>query len=146
MSSSPYLDTSALAKWFFVEAKSDAFERFMIDSGRAAVTPLARLELRSLIVRRLRSKEIDEAYAADVVSLFEELRVQRVLVVHPILDEDFVAAEGLIRRVADHAPLRTLDALHLAAAGRIGVRIFATADRALARAAKAANFDVVRFD
>jgi len=146
MTAAPYLDTSALAKWFFVEPKSADFEKFMIETGRAAVTPLARLELRCLTFRRLRAGEIDEAYAADVAAIFNDLHAQRILMVHPIESEDFAAAEQLVLRVGDQVSLRTLDALHLAAAGRIGARTFATADRALARAAQVADFDVVRFD
>lgn len=146
MTLSLYLDTSALAKWFFVELRSEDFVRFITEAGRAIVTPLTRLELHCLAFRRLRSGEIDEAYAADISSTFEGLCARRTLVVHPIEGGDFVAAEELLLRFGGQVSLRTLDALHLAAARRAGARTFATADKALASAAEAVGFDVARFD
>ena len=59
-------------------------------------------------------------------------------------DADFTAAYHLIGRLAD-LPLRSLDALHLAAAEQIGASAFATADKTQAEAAAALGFTVHRF-
>ena len=59
-------------------------------------------------------------------------------------DADFTAAYHLIGRLAD-LPLRSLDALHLAAAEQLGANAFATADKTQAEAATALGFTVHRF-
>ena len=57
---------------------------------------------------------------------------------------DFATARDLIDTLPNH-PLRTLDALHLAAARAIGADSFATADKIQAEAATALGFTVHRF-
>jgi predicted nucleic acid-binding protein len=56
--------------------------------------------------------------------------------------EEFV--KGLVERLAS-VPLRTLDALHLAAATEAGAGLVATADRVMADAAAALGLDVASF-
>ena len=66
------------------------------------------------------------------------------LAVYPVLDEHRSAALGLLTSLGRY-PLRTLDALHLAIAQGIRCRVFATADKTMADAGKAAGLSIVRF-
>jgi uncharacterized protein len=146
VTSPPYLDTSALAKWFFVEPRSLDFEAFIQESGKGAISSLCRLEFRSLAYRRLRSGEIDESYVSDALALLDSLADKTVLVVHPLREPQFDQAEGLLTRFGAELGLRTLDALHLAAALASRASVFATADRRLAVSAARVGLRVVRFD
>ncbi|MFG1690938.1 PIN domain-containing protein, partial [Gemmatimonadota bacterium] len=60
-------------------------------------------------------------------------------------DNQVLAAAQLLLRLKEH-PLRTLDALHLAACIGTGGEEIATADRVMAVAADALGLQVVRFD
>jgi predicted nucleic acid-binding protein len=142
----PYLDTGALAKWFFVEPKSDEFEKFVQKAGRGAVSTLTGLELRCLAYRRLRAGEIDQSYLTDAFSMLDRLVQDAILIVHPVEDTEFVEASSLLRRFGSELTVRTLDLLHLASARAARAEVFATADRRLALAAEKIGFDVVRFD
>jgi hypothetical protein len=67
----PYVDTSALAKWYLNEAGSAEFVDFMRAQGRALISRLTVVELRSLLARRERSGEITAAYQRDAVRTLE---------------------------------------------------------------------------
>ena len=62
----------------------------------------------------------------------------------PLDDAHAVAALDLLDRLRPH-PLRTLDALHLAAALGAAAAVLATADRVMARAAADLGLDVATF-
>ena len=47
-----YLDTSALAKWYFNEVGSEAFVGFLQGLDSAAISSLTVTEMRSLLSRR----------------------------------------------------------------------------------------------
>jgi hypothetical protein len=50
----PYLDTSALAKWYLSEPFSEAFEEFIQEQETAAISRLTVVEFRCLLARRRR--------------------------------------------------------------------------------------------
>ena len=79
---------------------------------------------------------IGDAFAADLAS--------GALAVHPVEDSDFGAAVILIGDLR-RQPLRTLDAIHLAVARRLDVKLVATADRVMTAACKALGIDVEPF-
>ena len=140
----PYLDTSALAKWYLNEPFAEEFEAFIREQPTAAVSRLTVVEFRCLLARRRRASEITKSIESRVYVSFEKDVGAGFLQVHPVADEHLIAALGLITRLGRYA-LRTLDALHLAIAQGIHCRRLATADRTMAGAAKAAGLDVVRF-
>lgn len=140
----PYLDTSALAKWYLNEPFSEQFEAFIQEQPTAAISRLTVGEFRCLLARRRRAGGITKSIESRVYSSFEKDVGAGFLQVFPVADEHLIAALGLITRLGRY-PLRTLDALHLAVAQGIHCRRLATADKTMAIAGKAAGFSVVRF-
>lgn len=140
----PYLDTSALAKWYLNEPFSEQFEAFIQEQATAAISRLTVVEFRCLLARRRRVGDITKAIESRVYAAFEKDVGAGFLQVHPVADEHLIAALGLITRLARY-PLRALDALHLAIAQGIHCRRLATADKTMAAAGKAAGLGVARF-
>jgi predicted nucleic acid-binding protein len=139
----PYLDTSALAKWYLNEEASDQVESYLRTLPRALVSSLGALELRCLLARRRRSGEISVDLELEVRATFEDDVSQGHLELLPLADSDLAEAMRIMDRLRDH-PLRTLDVLHLAVA-RSTTTVLATADRVMAAAAQAAGFEVHSF-
>lgn len=141
----PYLDTSALAKWYLNEPRSEEVEAYLVGLDSAAISSLTTVELRCLLARRRRAGEVDAETEMRVLAVFDEDIRRGFLRRYPLTDDHAVAALNLASSLSDH-PLRTLDALHLAIAGDIGTDTLVTADRIMAAAAEAQGFRVVRFD
>ncbi len=139
-----YIDTSALAKWYLNEPRSQDFEAFLQQQGSGVISRLTVVEFRCLLARRQRAREIDMRLARDVFATFEKDIRNGFLAVHPLEDQHAQMAVGLIGRLKGH-PLRTLDALHLAIALDLKAVRIATADRALGDAAVALGLEVARF-
>ena len=139
-----YLDTSAMAKWYLNEPFSDEFEAYIRTQAPADISRLTVLEFRCLVARRRRAGDIRKSVESTVYAAFERDVSSGFLRVHPIFDEYFVAALGLIEDLA-RLPLRTLDALHLATAKALDLDEIATADRTMASAARALGMEVTRF-
>ncbi|HEY3244508.1 MAG TPA: type II toxin-antitoxin system VapC family toxin [Phycisphaerae bacterium] len=140
----PYLDTSALAKWYLNEPLSEQFEAFIREQSSAAVSRLTVVEFRCLLARRRRVGEITKSVESRVYASFEQDVGAGFLQVYPVADEHLIAALSLITRLGRY-PLRTLDALHLAIAQGIHCRRLATADKTMAGAGKAIGLGVARF-
>jgi predicted nucleic acid-binding protein len=140
----PYLDTSALAKRYLDEAGSDEVDDFLGRRPRALISRLTVVELRCLLKRRRRAREIDASYERIAVADFADDIRRGHLQVEPLADRHALAAWDLVDQLSGHS-LRTLDALHLAIAQHIGADVLATADLKMARAAQALGFTVVTF-
>jgi len=140
----PYLDTSALAKWYLNEPFSEQFEAFIRAQPAAVISRLTVVEFRCLLVRRRRAGEITKTIESRVYSSFEKDIGGGFLQVYPVADEHVITALNLITRLGRYS-LRTLDALHLAIAQAIRCLRLATADKSMAAAGKAAGLSVVRF-
>ena len=140
----PYLDTSALAKWYLNEPFSERFEAFIQEQATAAISRLTVVEFRCLLARRRRAGDITKTIESRVYTAFEKDVGAGFLQVYPVADEHLIAALGLLTRLGRY-PLRILDALHLAIAQGIHCRRLATADKTMATAGKAAGLSVVRF-
>ncbi len=140
----PYLDTSALAKWYLNEPFSEEFEAFIQEQTTAAISRLTVVEFRCLLARRRRAREITKTIESRVYASFENDVGAGFLQVYQVADEHLIAALGLINRLGKY-PLRTLDALHLAIAKGIQCRKLATADKTMADAGRAAGLGVARF-
>jgi predicted nucleic acid-binding protein len=139
-----YIDTSALAKWYLEEPGSENFERFVNRQPVRAISRLVTVELRCLLARRRRTREISLGYEAQAYATFRGHLLAGVFVIQPLLDEHMIDALELLERLQSH-PLRTLDALHLAAARTAGCDGIATADRVMAEAARAVGLTVEFF-
>jgi len=130
-----YADTSAVLPFYRSEVNSTAVEAiFLCQGGQIGLSPLVRVEIASAIARWSRMGEITESQARRIESALENDivagRYQPVLISVEVFDQ---ALRWLSSRKTN---LRTLDALHLAAAARQECCLL-TADRPLAMAASA---------
>ena len=139
-----YFDTSALAKWYLREARSDEVEAYIRANGPVAISDLTVVEMRSLLARHRREKNIDIGLEGQVFATFQEDIRQGFLVCHPCPSGLALATTNLLTLLQD-IPLRTLDALHLAIAAEIGADTIATSDRVMAQGATALHMKVERF-
>jgi uncharacterized protein len=124
-----YLDTSAAAKILVEEAESDAvvafLERALDDGDVVGSSRLLETELRRLAIRITIPQE------------HVTLVLERVDLLVP--DDEVFRTAGLL----PGASLRSVDALHVAAALRWGADAVMTYDERRARAARAVGLDVV---
>jgi hypothetical protein len=144
MSANPYVDTSALAKLYVNEAGSSAFQTYAAGLTTAWVSRLAVIEFRSLLARRVRANSITSRDQASARGLFESDIARGLWEIVPLDDQHVVRAAALVDRMAT-APLRTMDAIHLAVAQSLGASELATSDRTLALAGSALGLRVASF-
>jgi len=144
MSEVIYMDTSALAKWYLNETRSEDVEKYIQAHGPLSISTLTVVEMRSLLFRRRRGKDITSRIEMQVMAAFEEDTRHGFLIRHPISDGTVASAVNLIPMVGNVA-LKTLDSLHLAVARDIGASILATADRVMAQAGSALGLTVESF-
>ncbi|MBS4097170.1 MAG: type II toxin-antitoxin system VapC family toxin [Sulfuricella sp.] len=138
-----YLDTSALVKWYLPEEYSDEFETFISAIPGAHISSLATVEFRCALNRRRRAGEIPDELVGETYLTFTRQVDAGYLNLLPMNDSHFQSAAKLVE--LSTTPLRTLDALHLAAAQNAGCSEFATADRILAGSAHNLGFIVHPF-
>ena len=139
----PYLDTSALAKWYVNEAFSDRVDEYLSALSYAWISSLTIVEMRSLLLRRRRAGELESSVVERIWSTFQEDQAVGSLVVLEVRSEHMSAATRLLDRV--EAPLRSLDAMHLAVAENARASECATADRLMATAASEIGIRVREF-
>ena len=122
-----YLDSSALVKLVVVEPESSALRRYLADEPERACCALARVE----VIRAVR------VHGPSTVSRARRL-LQRLNLVE-VDDELLEAAAALDPRI-----LRSLDAIHVAAAQLLGEELTAlvTYDRRMAAAAQLLDLTV----
>ena len=140
----PYVDTSALAKWYLNEDFSDAVEDYLRGFPSVQISSLTRIELRCLLARRRRYREISAELESKVSGRFQEDVQQGHLRVLPLADEHVETALAIMDGLPEHS-LRTLDALHLALVRTAGLESLATADRVMASAAEELGLGVEKF-
>lgn len=136
-----YIDTSALAKWYLPEQNSDAFRDYITGLPSALISALTITEMRCLLARRRRNRQLDTTDEQRAFSAFQNTILQGHLTVLAVDSRHFTEASNLIAMLPDCA-LRTLDALHLAVATDAGLGGIATADQGFADAAAALGLAV----
>lgn len=140
----PYLDTSALAKWYLNEELSEAVATYLQSLPWAHISSLTCLELRCLVARRRRYQEISARLESRILGRFRDDVRQGHLRVLPLADSQVEVAMEIMESLPEHA-LRTLDALHLALVRDAGLDSIATADRIMASAAEELGLTVETF-
>jgi len=140
-----YFDTSALAKWYLNESRSEEVEAFIQERGPVSISDLTVVEMRYLLARRRREGHFSQDTELRVFATFQDEVRQGILLCHPMPAGIASAALNLLS-MAPGVPLRTLDAFHLAIAREIEAELVATADRVMIQAATAVGIGVVRFD
>lgn len=129
----PYLDTSVLTAYYCQEARSGHVQQMLSGIEQPAISRLDEVEFYCAVARLVRVRAMEKEAA---VTLFAELRHHldesryNVLPVEPVHYD--LAGEWITQLVA---PLRAVDALHLAVAFTNDLPLL-TADRDLARSAE----------
>jgi predicted nucleic acid-binding protein len=144
MKGSAYIDTSALAKWYFEESHSEAFKKYIVQLDSAIISSLVKIEMRCLCARRRRRKEISSMMEMQAYSVFENDLEQGHLLQYAMEPQVYERAVHLLNILNAH-PLRTLDALHLATVQYHRIEHIATADTVMADAAKELGIKVKIF-
>ncbi|MBZ0131692.1 MAG: type II toxin-antitoxin system VapC family toxin [Rhodocyclaceae bacterium] len=139
-----YIDTSALAKCYIRELRSVEVLDWAERRKGATIAALALVEFRCMLARRRRAREIDSALERSALAQFDSHVRNNAWRIHEGAFGDYAEARDLIETLPD-LPLRTLDALHLAAARSVGAAEFATSDAMQAKAAGALGFTVFDF-
>jgi len=139
-----YVDTSALAKWYVNESGSDEVEEYLRQVCPLSISLLTKVEMRSLIARRVRQGHIDSGIQSRILATFEGDIVEGHLDLVPLTVESFLIAESLLGAHPE-IPLTTLDALHLGTIRSAGAGVLATADRVMAQAAIALGIECREF-
>jgi predicted nucleic acid-binding protein len=139
-----YIDTSALAKWYVPEQGSEAFAAFIAGVPEAVTSRLTVVEMRCLLARRRRAGLLSREAEALAYHRFTEQVAAGYVRIEPMADGRLMEALALIERLAE-VPLRTLDALHLAAARAAVAVTVATADSVMRDAAEALGLGVEFF-
>ena len=124
-----YVDTSILIAYLTPEAGSAAAKAFMLSAGEPlAISSWSELELLSALGVKLRTKQLTDAQAKDVIDVYVRLispQFRRLAV----LDADHRNAAVLLS--GWQTTLRAGDALHLAIAAGHSATVF-TLDRGMA--------------
>ncbi|MBM3570241.1 MAG: type II toxin-antitoxin system VapC family toxin [Alphaproteobacteria bacterium] len=139
-----YIDTTALAKWYLPEAKSEAFRDFILAEREPAIGSLVSLELRSVLAKYRRRKLLGPAAARRVWETHRRDIRDGHLAVWRFEERHLESAADALDR-ASRSGIGTLSALHLAIARDGGARRLATADRAMATAARSLGLAVTAF-
>ncbi|MCK5720288.1 MAG: type II toxin-antitoxin system VapC family toxin [Thiomargarita sp.] len=109
-----FFDTSALVKYFHVEAGTEKVTTLINDSGNEVwILELARIEFMSALFRKYRMKSINDKQLELAISGFEE--EYSGFNVEPLIQSVALEAESLLKKYGKVEGLRTLDALHFAA-------------------------------
>lgn len=139
-----YVDTSALAKRYIDEVDTSRFESFVAGQADSLViVPLAVTELHSVLMRRRRMGEFDDAYVEAARSAFSADMAANLWTWTAFPTAAFGEASLLLQD--PELGLTTLDALHLASAILLDCDALATADRRLARAAAGRGLHLHQF-
>lgn len=131
-----FIDTSTLFKKYVEEPGSQRLERLLEDVYVLIVSPITRLEINSVLERRLRNSSILSDQAAFIEEQFERDYHYFELV---LWNQNLEATgKALIRK----HQLKVLDAIQLAAARLADCELFLVSDKRLSAAAAAEGLPV----
>ena len=137
---SAYIDTSVLGAYYCPEALSTAAENALRRIKAPVISSLSEVEFASLVSKKRRLKEINDAQAQEVLELFSTHVAEGSYRRIAVTTEHFTKARQLIS--VPRIVLHTLDALHLSIAITENLSLM-TADRDFAKAAKRHKSPVV---
>ena len=128
-----YIDTSVLAAYYCPEKLSSKIQKKLAGLDAAVISPLVELELASAVAMKIRERELTTTDGNRILSLLKVHLADGLYRIVPIGSREYTLASGWVSSFS--TPLRTLDALHLAAAFANELTLL-TADRALAKSAE----------
>ena len=133
-----FADSSALAKRYIADEKSEDLDRLLQGANSLAVSVLCLPEIISGLCRRLRERFLTRSqYAAAKAALETDLADAAVIA---MIDEVLLGGISLL----ESYPLRASDAIQISSALVWRADVFASADARQCAAAKAAGLKVVR--
>jgi predicted nucleic acid-binding protein len=135
-----YVDTSVLGAYYCPEALSEKAEDALRRIPGPVISSLSDVEFCSLISRKRQLRELGERQANEILALFDSHMAQGFYRRVSLSAGHFLKARQLVSD-ADNG-LRTLDALHLAAAITESLTML-TADRNLAKIARRVKTGVI---
>lgn len=135
-----YVDTSVLGAYYCPEALSEKAEDALRRIPGPVISSLSDVEFCSLISRKRQLRELGERQANEILALFDSHMAQGFYRRVSLSAGHFLKARQLLSDAANG--LRTLDALHLAAAVTESLTML-TADRHLAKVARRIKTAVV---
>ena len=127
-----YIDTSVLVAVYCPEPLSDAAQRAVRGAGTPTISMLTEVEFCSALSLKVRTGGLDARAATRILSLLRSHMKDGMYDLVPIGVAECALAADWIASLS--TTLRTLDALHLAAAHSHGLTLV-TADKSLAEAA-----------
>lgn len=131
-----FFDTSALVKRYINEDGSDLVENICGQASQVIVSGLCFSEVFSAVNQRRRQKLMGEkGYRLIKATVIDEFKS---FIVCPFDEKTLYLSVDLIEQY----PLRTLDAIHLAAAIQMKPKLFVSADRQQLKVAKALKLTV----
>ncbi len=142
-----YIDTSFLTPYYLREATSEAVTQVLttLPAGELVISTWTRVELASLLARRVRMSEITSAFALQVMAIFDHDSQNTFVVLEPTASE-FLEASSLVLQ-DPNLGLRGPDALHLAVAKTNALPIYSLDARFISAAnslgIKASNAGVI---
>lgn len=128
-----YIDTSVLVAYYCPERLSRAAEKAIRKTDPPVISPLVEVEMFSAVAAKTRVGGIAAQDAGRILSCFRGHYADGVFTIVSIGAREYATACEWLGSFS--TALRTVDALHLAAASANGLTIL-TADRNLARAAR----------
>ena len=134
----PYVDTSVLVAYYCPEPLSQQAQAFLLEQESPAVSSLTEVEFFSAVARKVRTEEIGKVDGNRIIAQFSAHLDGGLYIQLPVHNHHWRLARGWIGLFT--APLRTLDALHLAIASAEGLTMV-TSDRALHQAANSMGVD-----
>ena len=133
-----FADSSALARRYISDEKSEDFDRLLQNSDSLAVSALCLPEIISALCRRVREHSLTKSqYSAAKASLEADLADATVIA---LVDEVLLSGIGLL----ESYPLRASDALQISSALVWRADLFVSSDMRQCAAAKAAGLKVIR--
>jgi predicted nucleic acid-binding protein len=133
-----FADSSALAKRYIADEKSDDFDELLERTANLAVSVLCLPEIISALCRRRRERFVTAAqYTAAKNALDRDLGDAAII---QITDDVLVGSIRLL----ESSPLRASDAIQISSAVVWRADVFVSADARQCQAAKAAGLEVVR--
>ena len=125
-----------LVAYYCPEPLSRKVQAALARVAEPTISPLVELELHSALALKVRTDQLDAAAAGQIAAMFQMHLTENRYRVVEIGPREHTLARTWLSSLA--APLRTLDALHLAAAFANKLNLL-TSDRSLAQCAKQLN-------
>jgi uncharacterized protein len=133
-----FADSSALAKRYITDEKSEAFDQLLQSANTLAVSVLCLPEIISALCRRVRERFLTRSDYVSIRAALEEDLADATAIA--MIDEVLLRAVALL----EAHPLRASDAIQISSALVWEADIFASADTRQCAAARAAGLKVVR--